>query len=113
MQVCWPILLDLVQKLGKKETPRPLHSRHKEVKVAASFVSGDEINKRDQESGHIISLFKFLARGLMQRLPVEMQKFVFQQLRGRNSYLLKKLHQSKEFVSKHWAVLFDYSVRFF
>ena len=69
MQVCWPILLDLVQKFGKKKTPRTLHSRHKEVKVAASFVSGDETNERDQESGHIVSLFKFLARGLMQSWP--------------------------------------------
>ena len=99
-----------MQKFGKKETPRPLQSRHKEVKVAASFVSGDEINKRDQESGHIVSLFKFLAHGLMQRVPVELQKLVFQQLGGRNSYLLKRLHQSKEPVSEHWAVRFDYSV---
>ena len=113
MHVCWPILLDLVQKFGKKETPRPLHSRHKEVKVAAIFVSGDETNKLDQESGHIVSLFKFLARGLMQRLPLELQKLVFQQLGGRNSYLLKRLHQSKEPVSEHWAVLFNYSVHFF
>lgn len=64
---------------------------------------------RDQESGHIVNLFKFLARGLMQRLPV--QKLVFQRLGGRNSYLLKRLRQSKNPVSEHWAVLFDHSVR--